>query len=417
MNDEKDKQLDELFGKSLKDPVDETRYKEEDWDALEQMLDQNKKRKGIIYWLPVLSGVAALLLLFLGWWALRVPQKANHVAQNSFQAIKNQRQANKKTDSVASIQYSKNKNKKELQASVYTGSININAGKKGAGKKAFITGSVFGKRHFVDSAVTGGGNIIANTANEILSAQNRLPLFEPEQGIEGVVTPIDLLKNNAGYIAKLPADKNGKSKIKPVTAFRPQYALTVLAAPDINGVGSFQQSKVGTNVGMQFSAGVTKKLTITTGVLYSSKPYTVAFQDYHTVYNFKEAPLNVTADCRMIDIPINLGYQVYNKHQNKISLGTGLSSYIMLHESYKFNYSDPYAVGPTAYTVPRSNKYFLGVLNLNATYDRQINSKMAIEIQPYLKLPLTNIGYSQVKLQSTGVAVGLHWNINSSSKP
>jgi hypothetical protein len=125
----------------------------------------------------------------------------------------------------------------------------------------------------------------------------------------------------------------------------------------------------------------------------------------------------VTADCRMLDIPLNIGYQVYHKQQNRISVGTGLSSYIMLKENYHYNYAAPYTVGPASYSVPNSNKYFFGVLNLNATYERQINSKVGISVAPYLKLPLTNIGNSQVRLQTTGVAIGVSWNLNSLSKP
>jgi hypothetical protein len=119
----------------------------------------------------------------------------------------------------------------------------------------------------------------------------------------------------------------------------------------------------------------------------------------------------------MLDIPLNIGYQVFNKHQNKIIIGTGLSSYIMLHESYKFSYASASAAGPASYTVANSNGYYFGVLNLNATFERRLNSKVGVDIQPYIKLPLTNIGYSQVRLQTTGIAVGLHWNLNSLTKP
>ncbi|MEO6632092.1 MAG: hypothetical protein ABIN13_10235, partial [Mucilaginibacter sp.] len=70
MNTENEKRLDDLFKKKLEDPVDEIRYEEGDWDALEQLLDK-PKRKGIIYLWPILSGIAALMLIFLGWWALR----------------------------------------------------------------------------------------------------------------------------------------------------------------------------------------------------------------------------------------------------------------------------------------------------------------------------------------------------------
>ena len=89
----------------------------------------------------------------------------------------------------------------------------------------------------------------------------------------------------------------------------------------------------------------------------------------------------------------------------------------MLRESYKFSYADTYETGPSNYTVPGTSKYFFGVLNLKATYQHQVNSKFGISIQPYLKLPLGNIGYSQVHLQTTGIAVGVTWNLNPLPKP
>jgi hypothetical protein len=117
----------------------------------------------------------------------------------------------------------------------------------------------------------------------------------------------------------------------------------------------------------------------------------------------------------MIDIPLNVDYQVFNKQHNKISVGTGLSSYIMLSENYTFNYN-PYASGPAGFSVPHSDKYFFSILNLSATYQRQLNSKVGVSLQPYYKVPLEKIGYSQVRLQTTGVAFGVIWNLNTPSK-
>jgi hypothetical protein len=119
----------------------------------------------------------------------------------------------------------------------------------------------------------------------------------------------------------------------------------------------------------------------------------------------------------MLDIPLNINYQVYSRQGNKISLGTGLSSYFMLREDYKFNYTDSQATGPVTYTVINKNRNILSVLNLDATYTHQINSKVGVTVQPYLKVPLSDVGASQVRLQSTGVALGLSWYLNASSKP
>ena len=119
----------------------------------------------------------------------------------------------------------------------------------------------------------------------------------------------------------------------------------------------------------------------------------------------------------MLEIPVNVNYQVYRQRANKITLGTGLSSYFMLREDYKFNYTDPYPTSPTNYTVINKNRNILSVLNLDATYTHQINSKVGVILQPYLKVPLTDVGASQVRLQSSGVALGLSWNLSASSKP
>jgi hypothetical protein len=67
--------------------------------------------------------------------------------------------------------------------------------------------------------------------------------------------------------------------------------------------------------------------------------------------------------------------------------------------------------------VINKNRNILSVLNLDVTYTHQINSKFGVTVQPYTKVPLSDVGYSQVKLQSTGVALGINWNINASSKP
>jgi hypothetical protein len=119
----------------------------------------------------------------------------------------------------------------------------------------------------------------------------------------------------------------------------------------------------------------------------------------------------------MLDIPLNINYQLFNKNQNKISIGTGLSSYIMLKESYSYEYTNLYGSGSRNVNIESPGKYLFGIMNLQATYTRQVNAKVGVSVQPYLKLPLGEVGASAVKLQSAGVAVGLSWNINSLTKP
>jgi hypothetical protein len=427
MSTEKDKELDDFFKTRLKDPV-EPAYRENDWGAMEQILEKRQTRRGIVYWLPVLSGVAALLLMFFGWWVFRpkVEKVADPLAKHSIN----------KQDHTGTSDGSKRQPIDQQAAGSATYAKNIKGSNAGGTSGTAFMPSAFGSRRGVTgNSVRDAEQDRDNTGHAIVSVdiqgfagkdlggeQTMLSYSSPRPMFESGSASANIVVHIAQPPIILTGSENNKrAVIKTQSAFHPQFAITALAASDINGVNSFQQSKVGSNLGLIFSAGISKRLTISTGAIYSVKPYLTNFGNYHTLYKFPVSPVNVMADCRMLDIPLNIGYQVYNRHQNKISVGTGLSSYLMLHENYTFNYpaaGSYYAYsGPTNYTVPQSKKYFFGVINLTTTYERQLNSKVGITVEPYLKLPLTNIGYSQVKLQSTGVAIGLKWNLNSLTKP
>jgi hypothetical protein len=430
MNKEKDKELDDFFRKGLHDPVDPV-FRENDWSSLEQLLKKSKKPKGIVYWLPYLSSVAALLLLFVGWWSFRPKPALQSQSQVAVQPRKpagigtpaaSDQQAVMHGQSTPHLAEQREIAKATIPQNNNKGSLNPSPG----GLHRELAGMALqpgpNKQLAALTQTKRGSDEKSFADREFarLTLASPKPAFENELVSQQAISGHDI-PNEPGLDVPAKTKSASRAKISSRPAFRPQYALTVLAAPDLNGVGSFQQGKVGANVGLQFSAGLSKKFTITTGIIYSAKPYLTDFDSYHTLYKFPVSPVNITADCRMLDIPLNIGYQVYNKRQNKISVGTGLSSYLMLHENYTFNYAGSNSAygftSPTNYTVPHSGNYLMSVLNLNATYERPLNSKIDIAVEPYIKLPLTNIGYSRVRLQSTGVALGLKWNLNSSAKP
>jgi hypothetical protein len=406
-------EFDDLFKKKLEDPGYETGFREEDWTALESLLENHKRRKGIVYLFPIISSIAALLLLFFGWWFFQPKvNRGNDNPTSKFQAVTISPKTKTDVDPNINNEITSG-NKSEL--SHKKTSVDAGYALKGKRNKLIINNGsmpVLSSRDRRKSI-----NSIEKTANDGKYVETLAAVSEkPEIGNEEIeARQINLAGISKSTVTPLNAVSSSNSKSSRQSASGPRYTLSVLAAPDINGAGSFQQSKVGTNVGLLFSAGLYKKFTISTGVLYSAKPYSAGNENYNLPASFKINPLSIVADCKMLDIPLNVGYQVYHKKQNRLTIGTGLSSYIMLHEAYRFNYVTSTANWSSNFTVPNSNKYFFGVYNLNATYERQINSKAAIMVQPYLKLPLTAIGYSQVRLQTTGVAVGLSWNINSST--
>lgn len=434
-------EIDKLFKKRMEDPANNLAYNEDDWDALEQMLDKGKKRPFIVYWLPIVSGIAAMMLLFAGWWFFYSAQ--TNVKPGGQVVVKTKPAAtvidtNSKTNPSAPVVAPAGpaNNLAENNAAVDSKELDgtpINIKPVTTGKKVVrqnagtvilaASGLNTPQGGNANGAVIGNNNVPAVITNGVPVQKDTVPPANanrvamqkdttPRANVNGV--------NDApqGVIAQTPPAKapvKVKTKVATFGANRPQFAISVIASSDVNGVNSFQQSKVGSNFGAMFSVSI-KKWTVTTGAAYSIKPYKTSFANYTTAYQFKTDPTEVMADCRMLDIPLNVAYQVYQKHRNKFSLGTGLSSYLMLHENYKYTYS-PATSGPAGYLVANPKNYLLSVVNLNATFEHQVNSKFSLSVQPYMKLPLSAVGYSQVNLHTAGVAVGFNWNINSFTKP
>lgn len=446
MKTEKDKEIDDLFKQGLEPADTHSTHMDGDWGAMEQMLDERKRRPMIIYWLPILGSVAAVLLLVIGWWLLKpvvTPKnpKEQRVAiqqpkvKTGNEEKEQQRTArNNKIDTATPPKdLSAHKEQQQTannQAHGVKRPVDLSAGAtKTAVAKTINTGK---HTRMYNHAKAGRlqGNYAVNQSASLTKSQQNGPyrqnngnlvayspaaVFESGRMNNSTINPANVLSQDNSHKPVYVA--SNKKKVA-THVYKPQFAITVLASSDKNGVNSFQQAKPGNNAGVMFSVGVSKRFTISTGAIYAAKQYQTDFAGYHTNYQFPTNPTSVLANCKMFDVPLNIDYKIFNTYRNKISIGTGLSSYLMLHESYQFNYAGSgYADGPTHYNVPNPNKYLLSIVNFQVTYERQINSNVGITLQPYMKLPLSAVGASQVRLQSTGLAVGLTWNLKSSSTP
>lgn len=456
-----DDELNKIFREGLSEPGHHAEYREADWNALEKMLNEREKKRGIILWWPVATGIAAMLLLFLGWMffkpaetgknkpviAVNKKQAGGIVGNGSAQQTQQPAPAEQlvATNSTAGTpaadkttgmhhtathaQSAQSQNDKQNAARVMAGNRAVIAANKHPRKGSKTTAPVnesepqtmiaanrTGKANNKITAATDeqdkNENEAGTGANK--SAQNNAAtafsdktfiVNKPEAVAAGVKT--DSVAKTTAQIAK----QTPKAEVKTTAGLsKTHFALSVLAASNVNGVGSFQKGQMGADIGITFSAGY-KRFTLTTGAVYAKTPYATDFSNYHIRYQFPTNPVNVNADCRVLDIPVNVNYQVYGNFKNKFSVGTGLSSYLMLDEKYFYTYASPATVGPAGYEVSNRNKHYFGVLNFDVLYQRRLNSKFSLDLQPYFKLPLTNIGYGKVKLQSAGMAVGFSWNI------
>ncbi|AMR30353.1 hypothetical protein A0256_02440 [Mucilaginibacter sp. PAMC 26640] len=420
MKEEDKNDIDSLFRNGFSNAGENALPTNEDWAAMERLLEGGTQKSLFLQRLPIImSGIAAMLLLLLGWLFFK---PGGQEISTKMQQVKVKPIIKKDTGTYGQRVQLLTQSTKIKPLSATMKKANSEIGRSRNSKSFFTlstvaagrttTGNVPGNHNYAGESTTiamqdtamQNGNSTVNTVDTI-ATQNIAASTDRD--------------TNQPVIASAEAPAAKIKKTNTASRFRPTFAVSVLASSDLNSVQSFSQNKLGTSAGLGLTIGLSKKWSVTTGAFYADKPYMIPFSGYKTSFKFSTNPLTVSANCIVLDIPVNVGYQVYHQNRNKLSLGAGLSSYFMLRENYTFNYPGTY--GGSAYTsnydIRNKNRHLFGVANINATYQRQINSRFDLGIQPYLKLPLTDIGYGQVNLKSAGVAVGIIWNLNTNTKP
>ncbi|MNN50844.1 hypothetical protein D3C81_1654500 [compost metagenome] len=83
----------------------------------------------------------------------------------------------------------------------------------------------------------------------------------------------------------------------------------------------------------------------------------------------------------------------------------------MLKEKYTFDYENGGSYGGSqksaVYEVNGENQHIFGVADFSISIEKKINDKINIGVKPFVKMPLTGIGYGNVDLESKGVAFTL----------
>ena len=445
MKGKNENKLDQLFKDGLSGSEDHFAFREEDWASMERLLHNKPSKKAVIRRIIYYSAaIAALLLLAVGLFFFnrsdKADQKKDQLAVKP--KIKTDTQIPVQKDTVQNGQSIKDKDsvKNGNPGTENLAKNDINSNKDKTGSTLGITPgkhnqpnnipvdqnpvnpNVPGNKTTKDSADKNKAVPSVNNNNNNAVDPSKIASKTDKTQNNLAVNPNTNQPDTAGNAtAPVQQTKKDKPSLKPILKTGPRFTLAILAAPDLNAVNSFSRNQVGTNFGVQLGIHLSKKFSISTGASYAVKPYQASGSQYNSA-NWQGVPAAnlpnyITANCKVLDIPLNLNYQFYAQGKNKFAVGSGLSSYIMLRENYHFEFAD--GSGKPAYDiqVDGRNQHWLGVLNLNATYERRINSKFSTIIQPYMKLPITGIGVGRVDLRSTGVAVGVSWNINSALRP
>ena len=198
------------------------------------------------------------------------------------------------------------------------------------------------------------------------------------------------------------------------------WAIGVVAAPDFSSVGLVDNLQPGKKLGVSIEYPISRKLSLSTAIVRSTNNYKVQGEVYRAPAGFWRqvtngiVPESVSAKCEILDIPINLRYTITDKPKSRLFISSGFSTYFMLNEQYDFTYR-PINPGPVeSWEVSNENQHFFGIVNFSAGYEFLMANNLSFQVEPFLKVPITDIGFGRVDLFSTGALFSLKYHFRRS---
>jgi len=189
--------------------------------------------------------------------------------------------------------------------------------------------------------------------------------------------------------------------------------LGVVGAPDVTTVRFAGVESPLPNVGLVLEYRLSNRLSLATGLLRASKRYVARRDDYdwgaYAGRVYQRDFTEVDGSCTVLDVPVNLRYDLLAGPKCRVFGSAGLSSFFMLRERYAYSYTENNTPQLWERTAVNENRHLFRIVNVSVGYEHQLSSHWSLQAEPYAKLPLSGIGAGKVRLSSGGVFLGIRY--------
>jgi hypothetical protein len=273
----------------------------------------------------------------------------------------------------------------------------------------------------VDNAKSTAGALKNENKQQAESPKTEDMTYAPLQQVAHASSHPSFKVSDSALIAeaeKLKADHSnfpGK-KNRSLTIKRP-LQIGVSFAPDFSKVRyAYDNSRLGSTFGLTLSYEIIHRLSVNTGIIYANKYYKASEDNFHLQRSMVAAAPNyevefLDASCKMFDIPLNLRYDISLEGNTRFFVSSGLSSYIMTNQNYVYFYrTNPFGYQgwkEASYNTPQN--YWFSILNLSMGFESNISNSFSVQVEPYVKMPLKQVGVGNVSLTSYGINLGLKY--------
>jgi hypothetical protein len=184
--------------------------------------------------------------------------------------------------------------------------------------------------------------------------------------------------------------------------------LGIMAGVDFSTV-KLNSFSPGSNKGITLGYAFNKKWCIETGVYRNRKTFSGDSTDFD-LKNYSPQPgvkiVSAKGEVQLYEIPFSVRYAVL-PNRNPIFITAGISSYFMKWENYKYSYEYNGQSGYSFFSPQNTTENWFSVASFSLGYNYTIGNTASLRIEPYLKMPVKNIGFSNMPVVSTGINIGL----------
>ncbi|MGE9313581.1 outer membrane beta-barrel protein [Niabella sp. CJ426] len=149
------------------------------------------------------------------------------------------------------------------------------------------------------------------------------------------------------------------------------------------------------------------RVSVESGVIYENMTYAVENEYFNPGGKPVSSKVsNISGACTMIDVPVNVRYDMVHSKKRKAFVSTGVSPTVMVKQSYVYDYTDENGTRLIDRDVTGQGKNFYAVANVSVGYEQKWN-KTSVQVAPYLKIPMGEIGYGNLSLGGIGTQVSI----------
>jgi hypothetical protein len=235
-----------------------------------------------------------------------------------------------------------------------------------------------------------------------------------DKGLSRFTGPVSITEKAKHSLPALSPMHEAIVKNTPQLSAQPQkkFYAVLMGGIDASTVKMQRTDHVGHHYGVLAGYRLGSKLSVEAGLLSDRKYYYTDGKYFNTEHLYMPANskiTEVTGDCRMLEIPINLKYDLSSNARSSWFVSAGVSSYFMKREHYDYLYYYGTSGTQASYykTYANSSKNLFSIIQISGGYTSRIGRSTAFRIEPYLKIPTAGIGFGKLPLLSTGMNIAV----------